>query len=417
MTDVVVIGAGLAGLTAATRLAQAGRTTLLISFGVGGLHLSPGVVDVLGYAPTLVTRPLEAVADVAPDHPYRQLGADRVAAALGWLRQTVGDDWFVGDIAHNVLLPTAVGAFRPTALAPQTMAAGAVRDGMRYVIVGLRALKDFHAGLVAANLARTVVPGGGAVTARSITLTANPRPGEADVSPVAFARAMDDGRFATTLAAELAPLVRDGETVGMPAVLGRRDASAVWSALQEQIGAPLFEIPTPPPSLAGMRLGDRLTSALNAAGGRIVMGSQVTGVTHHGGRITAVTADTAGRERHYETRSVVLAAGGFESGALAVDSSGAVRERVRDLPLVGLPADGSPPFAPDYWAEHPLFRAGVAVDPTMRPVGPDGAPVYENLYAVGGLLAGAVRWREKSGEGIALASALAAADSIIEGDL
>ena len=42
--------------------------------------------------------------------------------------------------------------------------------------------------------------------------------------------------------------------------------------------------------------------------------------------------------------------------------------------------------------------------------------MYENLYAVGGLLAGAIRWREKSGEGIALASALAAADSILEDD-
>lgn len=416
MNDVVVIGAGLAGLTAATRLAESGRSTLLISFGVGGLHLSPGVVDVLGYSPTLVTRPLDAIADVAPDHPYRQLGAERVAAALAWLRHTVGADWFVGDAVHNVLLPTAVGALRPTALAPQTMAAGAVDDGTRYLIVGLRALKDFHAGLIAANLARAATPGGGVVAARSITLTANPRPTEADVSPVAFARAMDEGGFATILAAELAPLVQVGETVGMPAVLGLRNAPAVWSALQRQIGAPLFEIPTPPPSLAGMRLGDRLTRALNAAGGRIVMGSQVTGASHRGGRITTVTADTAGRARHYETRSVVLATGGFESGALAVDSYGAVHERVLDLPLVGLPADGSPPFEPDYWAEHPLFRAGVAVDTAMRPVGANGAPVYENLYAVGGLLAGAVRWREKSGEGIALASALAAADSIIEGD-
>lgn len=51
-----------------------------------------------------------------------------------------------------------------------------------------------------------------------------------------------------------------------------------------------------------------------------------------------------------------------------------------------------------------------------RPIGPDGEAVYENLYAVGGLLAGAIRWREKSGEGIALASALAAADSILEDD-
>lgn len=199
----------------------------------------------------------------------------------------------------------------------------------------------------------------------------------------------------------------------MPAILGLRRAPRVWGALQERIGAPVFEIPTPPPSIAGMRLGERLAAALRAAGGRIVMGSQVTGATTEGRRITA---DTAGRERRYAASAFVLATGGFESGALAVDSYGVVRERVLDLPLVGVPPQGSPPCDADYWAEHPLFRAGVAVDAAMRPIGPDGEAVYENLYAVGGLLAEAIRWREKSGEGIALASALAAADSILEDD-
>jgi|GEM_PF-4636611 len=37
------------------------------------------------------------------------------------------------------------------------------------------------------------------------------------------------------------------------------------------------------------------------------------------------------------------------------------------------------------------------------------------IHAVGGNLAGATRWREKSGEGIALASAVRAADTIVEG--
>ena len=38
------------------------------------------------------------------------------------------------------------------------------------------------------------------------------------------------------------------------------------------------------------------------------------------------------------------------------------------------------------------------------------------LFALaGGILAGATRWTEKSGEGIALASAVAAADSILKG--
>jgi len=61
---------------------------------------------------------------------------------------------------------------------------------------------------------------------------------------------------------------------------------------------------------------------------------------------------------------------------------------------------------------QPLFAAGLRVDADMRPVDGRGAPLYTNLYAVGGMLGGAQRHREKSGEGIALGSAAQAVCAI-----
>ena len=66
--DALVIGAGLAGLTAATRLAEGGARVMLIAKGVGATHLAPGTIDVLGYAPAggeRVERPAEALQRVA----------------------------------------------------------------------------------------------------------------------------------------------------------------------------------------------------------------------------------------------------------------------------------------------------------------------------------------------------------------
>ena len=69
----------------------------------------------------------------------------------------------------------------------------------------------------------------------------------------------------------------------------------------------------------------------------------------------------------------------------------------------------------DFWgSEQPLFKVGFDVDEHMRVCTPGAGPVYTNVYAVGGNLSGATRWKEKSGDGIALASALRAADSIVE---
>ena len=52
-----MIGAGMAGLTAGTRLAQAGAKVAVLAKGHGSTHLSPGTIDVLGYTPGRVTSP------------------------------------------------------------------------------------------------------------------------------------------------------------------------------------------------------------------------------------------------------------------------------------------------------------------------------------------------------------------------
>ena len=44
---------------------------------------------------------------------------------------------YVGSLERNVLLPTAVGALRPAALMPATMAAGDVAAGRRAAAGGL----------------------------------------------------------------------------------------------------------------------------------------------------------------------------------------------------------------------------------------------------------------------------------------
>jgi glycerol-3-phosphate dehydrogenase subunit B len=85
--DAVVIGAGSAGLTAATRLAEGGARVCVLAKGIGSTHLAPGTVDVLGYAPELVEDPARALSELAaarPDHPYALMGVESVAPALRW---------------------------------------------------------------------------------------------------------------------------------------------------------------------------------------------------------------------------------------------------------------------------------------------------------------------------------------------
>ena len=88
MLDLIVIGAGLAGLMAAYTAAQAGLKVKIVAKGLGALHWSAGTVDVLGYTPdehTLVERPLQAVQPLIkarPQHPYALLNGTELADTL-----------------------------------------------------------------------------------------------------------------------------------------------------------------------------------------------------------------------------------------------------------------------------------------------------------------------------------------------
>jgi glycerol-3-phosphate dehydrogenase subunit B len=167
----------------------------------------------------------------------------------------------------------------------------------------------------------------------------------------------------------------------------------------------VFEVPTLPPSVPGMRVFGLLRDRLRRAGGRIVLNNIVVGAARDGDRIRAVRARVGLREVEYPADWVVLASGGFASGGLELDSHWRAREVALGLPVSGVPERER--FRPEYFGSHPMGRAGVAVDARLRPEG------LENVLVVGATLAGAESWREKSGDGISLATGHRAAELIL----
>ncbi|MGI8781132.1 MAG: glycerol-3-phosphate dehydrogenase subunit GlpB [Solirubrobacteraceae bacterium] len=414
--DVVVVGTGLAGLTAAVRLAESGARVLVVARGVGATHLSPGTIDVLGYAPARVERPgeaLGALVEAQPAHPYRLVGADGVSAAIEWFKQRVANGSlapyaYTGGLDENLLLATALGVPRPSAVVPETMAGGDLRAGGPVCVVGFRALKDFHPALLADNLGRAGV----GVGARAAELDLVPER-RADVNALGFARAFDEPAFRSEVIAQVARRLGREERVAFPAVLGIADPHGAWAALERGLGGPVFEVPTLPPSVPGMRLFAILREALRRAGGALVLNNEVTGAERAGGRVTALRTRVGLREERRGADWVVLATGGFASGGLELDSRWTARETALGLPLTGVPGPGEERFRPDYFDDHPMGRAGVEVDAELRPVDAAGERVLENVLVAGATLAGAEPWREKSGDGLSLATGHRAAELVL----
>jgi glycerol-3-phosphate dehydrogenase subunit B len=408
MSRVLVVGAGLSGLGCALRLADGGVPVTVIAAGVGSLQLGGATIDVLGYAPGRVERPLDSLTSLGDDHPYSLLGPARVEAAATWLAGRLPALGLRGSAAENMLLATAVGAARPTAVAPAAVAAGDLRRGGPVSFASVRALKDFVPALVAANVARA---DGVSVEARACEADVAVE-GEADVSPLGLARALERSETRAQVTRALRDLIGavDGGRIGLPAVLGVDRHAEVAAAVADELGGEVFEVPTAPPSVPGIRLYRALTAELRALQARLIVGSTAVAGVREGDRLAGLEVRVSGRTRMFPAGAVVLATGGLATGGIELDGDG-MREPVLGLHVAGDPGESR--YGSAVFRENPVDRAGIRVDGAMRPLDPDGAVAHPNLYAVGALLRGAVPWRELSGNGLALATGLAAADAII----
>ena len=399
--DVVVVGAGPAGLATATRLAEAGRQVLVLARGNGFTHWGAGAVDVLGrVGGGPVDQPLEAIDRLPEGHPYHLVGQAAVRDGVDWFASFAATAGLphTGDLERNRAQLTAFGTLRTTCLLPEPAAGQESFLKGPVAVVNFAGFRDFSPALCANRLRSAGI---------DATPASAPMPAwdhDRYFTGVELARAIDDAGFRRRLAPGLARAAAGAEAVVVPAVLGLNRGHEPWADLQSLVGAPLVEAATAPPSIPGLRLFAAYRARLESLGVRWQFGFPAVGVERDGDRVTAVRSEGASRVMATRCQELVLATGGVAGNGIEANRDGTLTERVAGLPVDGF-EDRLAYLGGRFLGDHPLAAAGVRADAELRPVDASGEPVAANIHCVGGLLAAHDPTAEGSREGVALATA------------
>jgi glycerol-3-phosphate dehydrogenase subunit B len=413
--DVTVIGAGLAGMAAALFAAAKGFSTTLVGR-TGEIIFASGLLDLLGTYPvepkTHWDDPfagIKALVKDIPEHPYARLQQTEIERAMTEFTDLLAAAGltFCRHKQKNAKIITPLGTIRSTFFVPQSMWAGAnaVEKNTPCLLVDIKGLKGYSAKLMADGLS----PNWPNLWATRIAFPGCEHLDEVHAEHMADALVLETNR--AELAKAIKPQLKKAEAVGLPAILGMYKTADVIADLEERIGVPVFEIPTMPPSVPGLRLKEACENGLREKKVTYLSQQHVLGVKTTNSGDFLLDVGKMETLKQIQSAGVILASGRFSGGGLAADRKN-IRETVFGLPVVG-------PKSRQKWHQktffdprgHKINQAGLAVDNSFRPLGKNGRPVYETLFAAGSILAYQDWKRTKSGAGIAIATAWGAVEA------
>jgi glycerol-3-phosphate dehydrogenase len=419
--DVVVIGAGLAGLVSAWRLSKRGVSVCVVSVGWGAPYWHTGCVDLIGYSfngkRKLIRSPLNYLDNISEaktlsDHPYIKVDRNRIESVVNEFKHLCSENGypFIGTADENVSVIGAIGVHRPTCLVPQTMAAGILRPEDKLIVVGFENYPDFYPKYIADNLIAS------GIDAQYKVIKISQYSPETNLTDRRLSQWFSKPEFRDFIVSEINSQIQKKSSsspvkVGLPAVLGSEASLETFNQVQQKIEAEIFEIPTLPPSIPGIRLSKLLAREVKKNGGQVFLGMKAVSYEGNDHRIHYLLTESAAGLISHKAETFILATGGILGGGIFKPYDQPLREIVFNLPVkINQPITNNQKY--DTTMRHPAFSAGILTNDQFQPIDEKDVPLFNNLYCVGTELYGGDYIHERSFDGVGLVTGFSVGENI-----
>lgn len=411
--DDIIIGGGLSGLICGLRLQSAGRNCAIVSAGQNAMHFSSGTFDLLhkDNDGNPVSEPLKAIESLGSDHPYKKIGAEKVEAYAGEIKNIFGYAGVLlkGDIAKNSYMMSPMGNVKPAWLALEDVEFLDSKDkmiGSRILIVNIKGYLDFNTVFIADCLERK----GHSCRIEAVDLPEfeRMRVNPSEMRSVNIAGVMEKQEVLGAFIENVNDLISNEDTVILPSVFGLKNSGSLHK-ITASIPVRTIFLGTMPPSIPGIRSQLQLKKKFEEIGGTMFLGDEVLKANVDECKVRSIMTSNLG-EMPLEADNYVLATGSFFSKGLWATPYSITE------PLFGLDTD----FVEgrENWYDEDFFKTqaylgfGVRTDNDFHPY-INGKKIC-NLYAIGAVLGGYNPIKLGCGAGVAIMTALSAADNIIE---
>lgn len=424
--DVVIIGGGLSGLTCGIALQERGKKCVIINNGQAAIDFSSGSMDLLGQLPSgrkilSLEQNYTALYQQLPQHPYCLIGKEKTFAKAQQFEQLAASlnlD-LVGSHLQNHLRITPLGGLRSTWLSPNSVPTVQSNEPFSYqkiAILGIEGYHDFQPQLLADNLKQTPPFAHCELSTAYLHIPEldQLRDNAREFRSVNIAQLLEHKLAFADLVKEIQQASQGAEAIFLPACFGLDDQS-FFNALKQAVGLAIFELPTLPPSLLGIRQHKQLRARFEQLGGLMLNGDKALKAKFDNGKVSHIYTQLH-QQDPIVAEHFVLATGSYFSNGLVAEFE-QIFEPIFHSDIIGCKTfdktDRLSWTANRFATPQPYQSAGVAINSHCQ-VQKEGEFV-PNLYAIGNVLGGFNSLELGCGSGVAVVTALTVADEILKG--
>ncbi|MGX2947520.1 glycerol-3-phosphate dehydrogenase subunit GlpB [Frederiksenia canicola] len=424
--DVVIIGGGLSGLTCGIALQEQGKKCVIINNGQAAIDFSSGSMDLLGQLPSgrkilSLEQNYTALYQQLPQHPYCLIGKEKTLAKAQQFEQLAAflNLDLVGSHLQNHLRITPLGGLRSTWLSPNSVPTVQGNKPFAYqkiAVLGIEGYHDFQPQLLADNLKQTPSFAHCELSTAYLHIPEldQLRDNAREFRSVNIAQLLEHKLAFADLVKEIQQASQGAEAIFLPACFGLDDQS-FFNALKQAVGLAIFELPTLPPSLLGIRQHKQLRARFEQLGGLMLNGDKALKAKFDNGKVSHIYTQLH-QQDPIMAEHFVLATGSYFSNGLVAEFE-QIFEPIFHSDIIGCKTfdktDRLSWTANRFSAPQPYQSAGVAINSRCQ-VQKEGEFV-PNLYAIGNVLGGFNSLELGCGSGVAVVTALTVADEILKG--